>query len=301
MSLFESKIWWTTRLSPGVEYDQYHLAVGRFGSSEDNNRVVVGGYDGLLKVYEPRESGYKPSHLILEKSEGRPILQVLAGRLEEGTGEEVLAVLFANGFVVYSFHQGQEGLMLKNEGRDEAVTRLCYNMAFCDMADETLLAIQTQDGLVYFYNKSSRICSFQIADIVVPSPLIFLKRKKSLCLQNACLLLQSYKYQTIFSNSSTAPSAIKPEWETTLGELALSMDQYQSAEDTLLVVGCEQHIYVLRASSGKIDHLKRLQCIPSTVMVNQIRPDTKDLVLVVSSFSHHILFYKNFELVWATK
>jgi hypothetical protein len=301
MSLFESKIWWTTKLSPNVEYDQYHLAVGRFGGSEESNRVVVGGYDGLIKVYEPRESGYKPSHAILEKAEGRPILQVLGGKLDENSEEDVLAVLFANGFVVYSFHQGQEGLMLKNEGRDDSITRLCYNMTFCYMADETLLAIQTQDGLVYFYNKSSRICSFQMADIVVPSPLIFLKKKKSLCLQNACLQMQSYKYQTIFSNQSTASSSIKPEWETTLGELALSMDQYQSSEDTLLVVGCEQHIYVLKTSNGKIDHLKRLQCIPSTVMVSPTKPDTKDLVLIVSSFSHHILFYKNFELVWATK
>jgi hypothetical protein len=136
---------------------------------------------------------------------------------------------------------------------------------------------------------------------VVPSPLVFIRSKNLLCVQNAHLELQAYRYNSIYGNTSGASTGTKPEWETVLGELALSFDTHDLPEDPQLIVGCEQHIYVVRTNSGKLEHLKRLQCVPSAVLVNNFKLDPRELVLIVSSFSHHILFYKNFELVWATK
>lgn len=139
-------------------------------------------------------------------------------------------------------------------------------------------------------------------NIVVPSPLIFVKNRGLICIQNANLQLQAYKYNNLYSNTGGTSSGAKSEWDCTLGELALSFDLAESSGDeTQVIVGCEQHIYIVKSANGKIEHLKKLQCVPSTVMVNPLKADPKDTVLIVSSFSHHILFYKGFELVWATK
>ena len=128
-----------------------------------------------------------------------------------------------------------------------------------------------------------------------------MKSRGIVCIQNSLMQLQAYKYNTLYTNTSSSSASVKPDWEATLGELALSIDVYQQPDEVQIVVGCEQHVYVVKAASGKIEHLKKLQCVPSAVMVNPFKTDTKEMNLIVSSFSHHILFYKNFELVWATK
>ena len=300
MSLFQSRVWWAGRI-PGEEMDgTHHLAVGKFGGREDD-RIVVGSFAGKIRIFEPREGGFKPQHLVLERDESKPILQLIGFKFTPD-GAEMLAILFARGFIVYSFHQGQEGLLLKNEAREESTDRLAHNMCQCFIAGEGLLCVQSQEGLVSFYNRSSRTCAFQLPDTVLPSPLLFLHSKSLLLTQNAVLGLTAFRYNSLYGSTAGASTGVKPEWEATLGELALSIDVTDSVEDPLVVVGCEQHIYVVRSSSGKIDQLKRLQCVPSCVLVNTFKTENpKDLVLVVSSFSHHILFYKNFELAWATK
>lgn len=159
MSLFQSKIWWSTKVSANEEFDGLHMAIGKFGTRDDSQRIVVGSFDGKLRVYDPRESPYKPQHLILEKDEGKPILQVCTFKFQEDSGDDLIVLLFSKGFIIYNFHQGQEGLMLKNEARDENIDRLCYNMCACYISGEGILCIQSQEGMLFFYNKSSRLCT----------------------------------------------------------------------------------------------------------------------------------------------
>ena len=146
-------------MSASEEFDAGHMAVGRFGTRDENHRIVVGSFDGKIRVYDPREPTYKPQHLILEKDEGKPILQVCIIRFDEESIEDMIVLLFSKGFIVYNFHPGQEGLMLKNEARDDNIDRLCYNMCPCYIGGEGILCVQSQEGMLSFYNKSSRMCS----------------------------------------------------------------------------------------------------------------------------------------------
>lgn len=120
-------------------------------------------------------------------------------------------------------------------------------------------------------------------------------------MQTTNLQIRAYKYNNIYGNTGGGATGVKHDWETVVGENALSFDIFGIGEESQLIVGCEQHIYALRVTTGKLEHMKKLQCVPSCVLVNNIKSDFKESVLVVSSFSHHILFYKNYELVWATK
>lgn len=143
--------------------------------------------------------------------------------------------------------------------------------------------------------------TFQLPDVVVPSPIIFLKQRNLICIQTTNLQIRAYKYSNIYGNTGGGATGVKCEWETVVGENALSFDNCINGEESQLIVGCEQHIYALKVSTGKLEHMKKLQCVPSCVLVNNMKADQKETVLVVSSFSHHILFYKNYELAWATK
>lgn len=64
------------------------------------------------------------------------------------------------------------------------------------------------------------------------------------------------------------------------------------------MAACENHLFVLLASSGKIKYIKKLSVVPSMIMIN---PLISGMNFIISSFSHHLLFYKDFRLVWAAK
>jgi hypothetical protein len=44
------------------------------------DKVVVGSFQGYLRIYEPHPPGFTPSHVILEKQLDSPVVQVAAGR-----------------------------------------------------------------------------------------------------------------------------------------------------------------------------------------------------------------------------
>lgn len=44
------------------------------------DKIVVGSFQGLVRIYLPRPPEYSPDHVILEKDMGAPVLQVAVGR-----------------------------------------------------------------------------------------------------------------------------------------------------------------------------------------------------------------------------
>ena len=44
------------------------------------DKIVVGSFQGLVRIYLPRPQEYHPDHLILERDMGAPVLQVAVGR-----------------------------------------------------------------------------------------------------------------------------------------------------------------------------------------------------------------------------
>lgn len=80
----------------------------------------------------------------------------------------------------------------------------------------------------------------------------------------------------------------------------MSFDLNKTQKRNYLLVACENHLFVVVMNTGKIKYIKKLSCVPSAIIINQLSQDN-DLRFIISAFSHHLLFYKNFELIWAAK
>lgn len=105
MSLFKTRSWWATTAGLEEFHDNRSLAVGNVDNSVDgsgtveimicppkkacvifrflstilSDKLVVGSYQGLLRIYAPQEGGYLPAHTMLEKQVD-PIVQIAIGK-----------------------------------------------------------------------------------------------------------------------------------------------------------------------------------------------------------------------------
>ena len=44
------------------------------------DKIIVGNFQGFIRIYEPHPPHFKESHLLLEKQLSSPVLQVAAGK-----------------------------------------------------------------------------------------------------------------------------------------------------------------------------------------------------------------------------
>lgn len=45
-----------------------------------SDKIAVGSYQGLVRIYQPQSGSFSPDHLLIEHQTGNPVLQVEAGR-----------------------------------------------------------------------------------------------------------------------------------------------------------------------------------------------------------------------------
>uniref|UniRef100_A0A0G4FL56 PTHB1 N-terminal domain-containing protein n=1 Tax=Chromera velia CCMP2878 TaxID=1169474 RepID=A0A0G4FL56_9ALVE len=95
MSLFTTREWWSVNVGEGDEtFDEGCMCAGNFGGcSPSREKIVVGSFSGVLRVFLPQQRGYSPRDLLAEKDLELPILQVAALRLESGVAGPAIAVL----------------------------------------------------------------------------------------------------------------------------------------------------------------------------------------------------------------
>jgi Bardet-Biedl syndrome 9 protein len=83
MSLFQAREWWGTRAGEQEEFDKGCLCLGNVDNdASGDDKVVVGSFQGMLRVYYPKQPDFSVQDLILEEdlSSHGPILQLLVGR-----------------------------------------------------------------------------------------------------------------------------------------------------------------------------------------------------------------------------
>ena len=60
MSIFQSKEWWSTKVGENEEFDPYHLSIANIDNEAiDKNKIVMGSFSGLLRVYQPARRSFK--------------------------------------------------------------------------------------------------------------------------------------------------------------------------------------------------------------------------------------------------
>ena len=111
---------------------------------------------------------------------------------------------------------------------------------------------------------------------------------------------------------------MSPDWSVNLGEAARKIVGFWRTEKSLeLFVLAESMLYVV-SYTGALLNQKKLEYPPCNIVFydNQLRPKSNNLIYeqgqnneiptnpatyVISSFTHHLLIYKDFQLMWASK
>lgn len=99
MSLFKAREWWSTNSGSEEFHDFGCLCVANIDNlptghgklvlpncdhckedSDLSDKIIVGSFQGYLRVYEPHPPVFSPGHVILEKQLGHPVIQIAAGK-----------------------------------------------------------------------------------------------------------------------------------------------------------------------------------------------------------------------------
>lgn len=114
MSLFQTKVWWSTKVSVDDEFDASHLVVSNIDNDANRSeKIVVASYSGLLKIYQPQFGQYKASHLLYEHKFDEPILQIEAGRYSSMSDQLVLCILHFKTIAFYQFKRNRNEVSSK--------------------------------------------------------------------------------------------------------------------------------------------------------------------------------------------
>lgn len=98
-SLFKVRDYWSVRYNE--EYDTHSMVVANVDNDKSGlEKIIVGSFQGILRIFHPRQKGFEPHDLLLEQNFGVPILQVVVGRFSPKTKREQIGILFPKKLVI---------------------------------------------------------------------------------------------------------------------------------------------------------------------------------------------------------
>ncbi|KAM3873067.1 protein PTHB1 [Diretmus argenteus] len=327
MSLFKARDWWSAVLDEGEEFDQGCLCVGDVDNSgTGHDKVVVGSYMGMLRVFsphasKPREGGQGPADSqLLEVQLRDPIIQVEVGKFVSCSELLHLAVLHPRKLSVYSVsgtagnveHGAQYQLKLVYEHN---LQRTACNMTYGPFGGVTghhSLCIQSMDGMLMFFEQDSYSFGRFLPGFLLPGPLVYCPRTDNFLTVSSARQLESYKYETLAVATEaesrpdpdlpvkTGGKRLTPDWTLILGEQALdlSVPSFSHSSSSIFVLG-ERNLYCLR-DNGQIRFMKKLEFNPSCFLpYASVTDGTTSLLL--GNHTNMLLVYQDVTLKWAAQ
>lgn len=94
MSLFQAREWWSAKAGQDEEFDVGCMCIGNIDNEPNGtSKIITGSFQGMLRMYCPKQKEYKVEDLIMEKQLDAPIICLAAGKFVQGSREVCLAVL----------------------------------------------------------------------------------------------------------------------------------------------------------------------------------------------------------------
>ena len=98
MSIFQAKEWWAAKVGDDEEFDHNSICLANIDNDGESaeDKIVVGSFQGKLRIYKPnqkRNHEYHVEDLVIEKDMKYPILQVGCGRFKKNSQGLCLAIL----------------------------------------------------------------------------------------------------------------------------------------------------------------------------------------------------------------
>lgn len=324
MSIFQLRDKWGTTVGDQEEFDTSSIWVGNIdNSSPPADKIVIGSFQGRLRIYLPALRAYRVDDMLLEKNMQAPIYQVAA------IGQDIfqLGILHSRRLLVFQVVTEKSGNSLKLS-YEIALKRNSFN--FCSgtfgSGSKDLICIQSVDGQLQFNDANSLLFTVSLPDFILPGCLCYNSYTDSLFIANGALELEVYKYSSLgaFANAAKAETKkLVPENCIMIGETVLEMHYLKScskfSKNGELIVLTLQHIIVFDdncaiLSQHKLDYTPTCMQIynyfekgsrstgigSTTTAVMGSISELFEKWLLVCSASKHILVYKGVCTEWAS-
>lgn len=308
------------------ETHQGNMCVANIDNAQDGaDKLVTGSFQGLLRIYYPRQAGFRVTDLMLEQNLEEPILQVAAGRFSSNTNGVALAVLHPRRLVVYtvSAMKGQDNETsyydLKRayvHNLDRTAYNFCYG-SFGKGHDSDYICVQSMDGQLQMIEQERLAFSRFLNNFLCPGPLDYVPEIDAFVTMNSNMELQCYKYQMLSSSSGKKQSEMKEsnlvstkkvqvDWSLNLGEPAVAIkvcrftEGLASGDADIMVLG-ERTLFAV-SPKGEIRSQKKLDYDPSCLLAYKVS-DAEDATnnLMVGNYQQSMMIYKGNQLVWAAR
>lgn len=290
MSAFSVKEWWSAQSGSEEDFDMKSLCV------ISSNIVVTASLQGWVRGFRPHRGDYSPQDLIFEL-QVESVLQIESGAFSH-MSSETLAILHPRSLEVFSFHAS--GLRIIFELK---LQRNAFNFAFGKFGTYSdvgrdFICIQSSDGALGFYEQENYLFAVQLPGFLSPGPFLYCNSIDSFLLCNSNMQLECYKYSRLKEAAQKfkqgSESTFECEWKINIGEYAQDIQLNKSKGNCDAFVLGEHTLYGIKFS-GHLKMQKKLDYVPSCMVVY-----SEDMVLI-GSFSGHLLVYKGRKLLWAAR
>ncbi|EDV26341.1 uncharacterized protein TRIADDRAFT_22294 [Trichoplax adhaerens] len=319
MSLFKARDWWSTTAGDNEEYDTGCLCVANIDNSPDNvDKVIVGSYFGILRIYSPQPPKYHPEDLMLEYQLQQPILQLEAGKFVSESDALYLAILHPRKLSIYSItaitgsveHGSQYAVKLAYEHLLERTSCNFVVGSFGGVKGKDFFCVQSMDGMVSFFEQESFAFGRFLPGFLLPGPLKYIPKSDSFVTCSTSRSVECYKYQSLAQASEGRESTklsdkvsgkrLTSDWSVNIGECAkeIYMVSFQNAPSSIFVLG-ERSIFCLR-ENGNVRFMKKLEYDPSTFYPYGSTPDG-GILYMIATHTDTLLVYKDITLCWAAQ
>lgn len=178
-----------------------------------SNKIVVGSFEGYLRIFNPRQGNYRGDQMLIEKNLGDGILQVQLGKYGEDN-DLLLAVLHSRSLVVYAVETDKDTSQLTKVYKHE-LSRNSFNFTQGPFgkSNHDLICVQSVDGMLTIINQDSIQMEVVLPDFYLPGPLVYAKHSDAFIISNTNFEIECYRYSTLNMIVNAAKDKkIKPDW-----------------------------------------------------------------------------------------
>jgi len=329
MSLFQAREWWSTQAGQDEEFDVGCLCVANIDNEPGGtNKIITGSFQGMLRMYCPKQKEYKIEDLILEKKMDAPILQVTAGKFVQGSREICLALLHPMKLSVYMVSAVSSGGSVNYyslaQAYEHQLMRPAFNFchgSFGGIRDRDYICIQSLDGVLSFFEQDAFAFSRMLAPgFLVPGPICYMPKIDSFIICNNAMCIEAYRYQVLAAaaenvdqepgREGASGKKVQVDWSTNIGEHAQHIEvtrfsrSLSASQQEILVIG-EHTVFTIKENGG-IRLQKRLcEYNISASACYRLPPESPDAPpmhnLLIGTHTGHLMVFKEMQLVWCAR
>eukprot|EP00928_Gymnodinium_smaydae_P046965 TRINITY_DN31310_c0_g1_i1.p1 TRINITY_DN31310_c0_g1~~TRINITY_DN31310_c0_g1_i1.p1 ORF type:complete len:879 (-),score=130.30 TRINITY_DN31310_c0_g1_i1:247-2883(-) len=329
MSLFQAREWWCAQAGQDEEFDTGCLCVANIDNEPGGtSKIITGSFQGMLRMYCPKQKEYKIEDLILEKQLDAPVLHLGVGRFVQGSREQSLAVLHPMKLSVYLVSAVSSGCSVNyyslTETYAHTLTRPAFNFCFGPFGgirDRDYICVQSLDGVLSFFEQDSFAFSRMLSpNFLVPGPICYMSRTDSIVVCSSDMCIQAYRYQVLAAaaenvdqeagREGSSGKKVQVDWATNIGEHAQHIEvtrfsrSLSASQQELLVVG-EHTLFTIKENGGITLQKRLAEYTINCALSYKLPADSSDAPpmsnLLLGTQSGHIMVFREMQLVWCAR